>query len=161
MDLASKLEGFVLPLQTFFTPTEAFWQALRDLKLDQQGLRLVDCGTGSGLVPHLARERGFNMIGIDLVRREGTPYPVEIADACAFSWTPSHIVLVCRPCHSNQFAPTLFTKARMAGVRSFYVGLTHNVRRDTVDRPRLVAKDVGEEGESMYEIPRHSKGSFR
>ena len=131
----------------FFTPLEAFYEALEPYK----DLRIIDAGTGKGDLPEEAMQRGFNMVGIDLVERHGQSERVIFMEAESFPYDERTWLMMCRPDHSGWVYDTLEAAlSRGAGV--FYVGLESNFERDLDEYVDRVAKrwdNVGEEGEHM------------
>jgi hypothetical protein len=131
----------------FFTPQERFYEALEPYR----HLRIIDAGTGLGLLPDEAQARGFNMLGIDLAARQGQSENVLRFEAESFPYDASTWLMMCRPDHSGWAYGTLDI-ALVRGAGAFYVGLERNFERDLgeyVDRVVQRWDDVGEEGEHM------------
>lgn len=142
------LSQMVMPGHRFFKPTEAFYEALSEYK----HLNFVDAGTGSGQLPEEAMERGFRMVGIDLVERPGQSNNVVFMEAESFEYSKATWLLMCRPDHSGWVYDTL-EAALKRGAGAFYVSKLSNLIRDLEDyasRASRVWKDVGEDGEAMF-----------
>lgn len=143
--------------QTFFTPNEDFWKALREALPD--GVKLIDCGAGMGHVTAEARRRGFDMDAVDLCSREGMDPCVRIEDATRIQWGKYLWPLICRPCH-NGFAAVIARNALVVHARLLYVGLQKNVRRDLGATPTRLRSNIGEEGENLYLLKQNLFNSF-
>lgn len=131
----------------FFTPLEAFFEALEPYR----HLRIVDAGTGLGKLPDEANLRGFNMLGIDIVVREGQSDNVQYFDAERFRFNEQTWLMMCRPDHSGWVYDSL-ERALSLNAGAFYVGLESNFEKDLGDYLEQVSHrwdDVGEEGEHM------------
>lgn len=142
------LQGMMAPAHRFFTPTEAFFSALEPYR----DVMLVDAGTGLGQLPEEARERGFNMQGIDLLVRPNQSKTILFVDAESFPYSPERWLLMCRPDHSGWVYDTL-EAALNRGASAFYVGLEQNFLVDLDDYLGRYAKawpNVGKDGESMF-----------
>jgi hypothetical protein len=141
------VRGLTLPNLRFFTPIDAFYEALDPYR----HLHLIDAGTGLGRLPEEAAKRGFNMLGIDLVARDGQSPDVLRLDAEDFPYDERTWLMMCRPDHSGWVYHTL-EKALRLGAGAFYVGLEDNFERDLGEYVDEVSKrwdNVGEEGEHM------------
>jgi hypothetical protein len=142
------LGQMVAPSLRFFTPKDAFFEALEPYK----HLRIIDAGTGCGLVPVEARARGFNMVGIDLMPRDGQDEEVLRLEAESFPYDAKTWMMVCRPSHDGWAYNTLEAALRR-GASGFYVGLERNLEADLdgyLGRHAKVWRDVGEDGEHMF-----------
>lgn len=136
-----------LPNQRFFTPTEAFWQALGDVL--PAGVGLVDAGCGRGDLIGEAEGRGMTIHGIDICDREGQDPRVVRADAVSYPWSAARWLMMCRPDHSG-WAWDATRLARRRGAHVLYVGLPDNYRRDLGRMKNECLGRVGVEGENLY-----------
>lgn len=146
-ELAIARGSVVLPSQEFFRPTENFWLGLASII--PPGVKLIDCGTGMGHVPKAARERGVDIDGVDLLRREGQDPSTLLMDALDIHWSPRIWPLLCRPSH-GAMPHTVASSALRAGAGCLYAGLPKNLRRDLGKSARLLKRAAGEDGESLY-----------
>jgi len=141
------LSGRVLPSQTFFTPTKAFkkW-------IEAQTLKIVDCGSGQGLLPSLYPEK---IIGIDIMERDSYLGKVYVGmDATRFPFTNSHICLIARPDGSGWIYDCI-QNALEAGAMVVYVGVERNYERDLeCYEKKLLVNKAGKEGEQAWQILR-------
>lgn len=143
------VSNLVLPSQRFFTPTEEFWEMLSTVPEDVQ---IIDCGTGNGELVQEARDRGFNLRGIDLFYRDGRSPLVEFGDATTFKWSPQVWPMFCRPSHDGWVEETV-VRARNSGATSIYVGLKSNFFIDIGSfRAKRHPEQVGVEREYWYTI---------
>lgn len=131
----------------FFEPTEAFFKALAPFK----GKQFIDAGAGQGHVTAQARERGFKMLPVDIMPREGRVVEVLPLEAESQPYSEDLWLLICRPDHSGWAYETLRI-ALEAGASVFYAGLPRNFAVDLEDFQGLEAQRwdaVGEEEEVL------------
>jgi hypothetical protein len=132
----------------FFTPTELFFQALEPHK----AVRLVEAGAGTGATSKELVERGFDMLPLDIMPREGQWDAVLPLDAESVPYSPELWLLICRPDHSGWAYDTM-KLALNAGASVFYAGLERNFEidlRDYLGQEKWRYADAGEEGESLF-----------
>lgn len=131
----------------WFTPNDTFWELLEPFK----DKKIVDCGCGVGDTTREGIARGFDMVGIDLVKRAGQHALVLPVDACAYPFSKNVWPLVCRPDHSG-WAHDCLSNAMTRGATAMYVGKMENLDRDLDDLQEDVIhsyRDVGNEGEVL------------
>jgi hypothetical protein len=142
------LSGMVAPALQFFTPTPAFFKALKPYK----STSMVEAGAGLGKVTQEAQAKGFKMMAIDIMPREGQWENVLTVDAESMPYSSDLWLLMCRPDHSGWAYDTLeIALKRGAGV--FYAGLERNFEIDLGDYVGREAKrwdGIGEDGESLF-----------
>jgi hypothetical protein len=132
----------------WFTPEPTFFEMLERFK----ELDIVDCGTGLGLLPIEAREKGFKMIGIDLAQRDGRRECVLSLDALSYRFNRTCWPMICRPDHSG-WCEKVISNALKARAGAFYVGLSKNARDDLgrhYRRHKHLFRNVGKDNESMW-----------
>lgn len=137
----------------WFTPTELFWELIEPFK----DKKIVDCGCGVGDTTREGFALGFNMVGIDLVKRYGQHKEVLHVDACAFPFNKNVWPLVCRPDHSGWVYDCL-QRAMTRGATALYVGLWDNLDRDLDDLQEDVVEShrgVGIENEVLCILRRN------
>lgn len=136
------------PALQFFTPTPAFFEALEPYK----GKAFVEGGAGLGKVTQEANEKGFRMVAIDVMPRDGQWENVVIREAESMPYGPNMWLLVCRPDHSG-WAYDCLEIALKSGAGFFYAGLERNFDVDLGDYVGRETKRwdlVGQEGESLF-----------
>lgn len=148
-DLSTLLmyHNLVLPGGRFFEPQESFWEQLAQYK----DRRIFDCGTGCGSLPKEARERGFDMIGIDLLDRDGQDPDVVRLDARVMPFQPTDVVIVCRPDHSGWIVDLLERALHKTGM-FIYIGLDKNFDTDLWEYANefdTIIEEIGMDGEKM------------
>ncbi|MDO8414875.1 MAG: hypothetical protein Q7S87_01540 [Agitococcus sp.] len=144
----ASLGGFMGSALQFFTPTESFFQALAEYK----DKRIVDAGAGMGLVSIEAAARGFDMVAVDIMPREGQWERVLIMEAESMPYDANMWLLLCRPDHSGWAYDTL-EHALQQGAGVFYAGLARNFDIDLggyVGRESMRWENVGKEGETLF-----------
>jgi hypothetical protein len=132
----------------FFMPTAAFYTALEPYK----SIGLVDAGAGTGMVSKDLTERGFRMLAVDLMPREGQGEHVIQMEAESVPYGPNLWLLLCRPDHSGWVYDTM-QRALARGAGVFYAGLERNFSIDLDDyvgRETMRYANVGEEEESLF-----------
>lgn len=142
----------VMEALRWFTPTDQFWTHLEPYK----NQKFVDCGCGTGALVGEARQRGFNMVGIDMVRRKEQAPDVLPLDACAYRFSKDAWPLICRPDHSG-WVYECINNALIAGATAFYVSKWENLDRDLGDLQEDIIfslREVGIENEVLCIIRR-------
>lgn len=143
------LGQMVVPMMQprFFVPNERFFSALAEFK----GVKFIDAGTGTGELPDEACALGFNMQGIELVRRPNQSPNVEFREAESYPYSDTTWLLMCRPDHSGWVYDTVEAALRR-GASALYVSKGCNLTLDLdcyAGRASRVWKDVGRDGECM------------
>jgi hypothetical protein len=131
----------------FFVPNERFYTALAEFK----GVKFIDAGTGTGELPDEACALGFDMQGIELVRRPGQSPHVEFREAESYPYSDNTWLLMCRPNHSGWVYDTVEAALRR-GASALYVSKSSNLTLDLdcyAGRAARVWHDVGQDGECM------------
>jgi len=148
--LGSTIAGLMAPPSgrlaelRFFKPKPRFFAEMRSFL----NLQLYDVGAGVGHVASLLRADDHRVIAIDIAERDGQ-YGVVLANGASYPYEPDSVVLLARPCH-GVFPSLVVEHAKDRGVAwAVYVRHPRNRKAD-VGMFWLVARDVGEDGESMY-----------
>lgn len=155
----SAMGGVALPATRFFKPTRKLFMLLA--RLDRGGaLTFIDCGCGTGATTRELRAEGFDVKGIDLLRREGQGIDVSVCDAVLYPFSATVWPLICRPSHDG-WAREVLDQARIAGAHVLYAGLPKNLKYD-MGRVQYSKhwREVGSEGETLYLYAPHG-GSKR
>ena len=141
------MPNMTLPSGSFFEPNEKFWAAFEAYK----HLKLIDCGCGSGELLEAAIQRGFNMKGVDILRREKQSSKVMQADATLLPWSETQWPLICRPSHDG-WANDVADKALIHGAHVLWVGKPNNYEVDSLCeyKTRALARNVGSDKETLY-----------
>jgi hypothetical protein len=140
----------MLPEGRFFTPKPAFWDYLKTLR----GIRIIECGAGSGDLISEAEQHGLAITANDICRRPGQDPRVRSDDATALDWSPTLWPLICRPSHDG-WANEVADRAQTQGSYTLWVGLPRNFEKDLScygPKCKLFRDDVGEDGERLYII---------
>jgi hypothetical protein len=143
-----RMGSFLGSSLTFFQPTPAFYEALEPFKEKS----IVDAGAGMGHVSKEGCKRGFRMLPIDIMPREGQWDAVMPVDAESMHYSEGQWLLVCRPDHSGWAYDTM-EQALRAGAGVFYAGLERNFDCDLGDYLGRETKrwdNVGEDGETLF-----------
>lgn len=144
------LLGGLMPFDhNFFKPVPCFWRLLSAFNSPTK--LYVDCGAGTGALVKFSQDTPIRMIGIDLMRRPKLVAPVLICDATRFPFNENIVAVFCRPSHDG-WAYSAAIRARALGATVLYAGKPKNVRSDMPGRINLLARRVGMENESLYEI---------
>lgn len=141
---------------TWFTPTKVFWQRLAPHKHE---IQFVDAGCGVGNLTRAALKRGYKMLPVDLVPRDGQIETVLQRDAVRMGYGPMCWPMICRPDHSG-WVYDCVDAALYQRATAFYVSLPHNKDRDLDDYVEHIVEeipDVGVEGETMYVLKRNAE----
>lgn len=147
------LADMCMPAARFFTPRARFWNLLHELVKEHPNLVFLDCGTGMGDLPREAGERGLRMLGVDHVDREGQDQKVLRMDARFCRFGPLVWPLMCRPSHEG-WAYEVAKAGLAAGATVLYAGKPENVSRDIPSGYTSLGRNVGAEGESLYQLRR-------
>lgn len=147
-----------LPALDFFRPNENFTKWL-DSSIHLRYQPIFEIGAGQGLALKHMQDAGLNATGLDLFQRPDTHTLVQVASEeiihKVVTAAPSRMVMmICRPCHSG-FAQTYFKLQLKFHHRTFayYIGLRRNLELDLPDMSvELVAEDVGEDGECIWQV---------
>lgn len=132
-----------LPGSQFFFPTEKFRDWTRSLP---KNALILDCGCGSG---HLAKEFESNYIGIDVNEREDEVPMIVHMDAALFPFGPEHTVILARPNAGEWIDDTAYMA--LAGGARVFVATKKEYLIENWNHTE-VAKDVGEDGETLWEL---------
>ena len=136
----------------WFTPTQRFWDWLTEI--ERRGIKLVDCGTGTGHLLDAALEKGFTCLSaVDCLVYPNQSALVIKTDARDIVWSPTKWPLMCRPTHGG-WVKEVVRRAHHFGAHAHYIGLTKNYLTD-LDGTRNVREPgvFGLEGEVCYSIP--------
>ena len=142
-----------LPQQRFFKPAGNFWEVLQD---NTKGVRIMECGCGSGDTVVEGQALGIDIVGCDITRRTGVPRErVDHIPAHMVPFSKDLAALVCRPDHGGWVAD-LADLCKEKGANLIYVGLLKNIISDLEDHVpymNTLSNKVGEEGEIMVILP--------
>lgn len=144
----------VLPPGRFFTPRPVFWDILKAFVDGERGLgrtlTFMDCGAGSGDLIQEAAQREIQLVGCDVMRRDGQSSAVMNIDATSIRWNEQYWPIICRPDHSG-WAADVVSNAILQGARAIYISKPYNYHQDVGGLPiKRFARHVGEAGETMY-----------
>lgn len=143
-----------MPANRFFTPLPAFWQVMLELVIEKRtagiDLKFMDCGCGAGELISEASDRGIQLVGCDLLDRDGQSEQVLQLDATRIRWAHNYWPLICRPNHDG-WASEVISNAREQGACAIYVGLPRNYSQDVAGLGmKVLQRKVGREGETLY-----------
>ena len=151
-ELRRMMVGTPLGVVRFFEPTEDFVTYMRNFA---EGTPIFDVGAGAGHVTKKLADAGLKVAAIDMHEHAKAVTHVHMADGTDFPYTPNSVVMLCRPCH-GAFVEQVIEQATKCGVSVIlYVGLERNVEEDLGDsyrRFKVVATEVGKEGESIWRM---------
>lgn len=143
----------ILPDNTFFNPSDNFWDLLQSDWYHYR--RVIDAGCGVGEVSRGLRDRGRDYVAIDLHQRReqgGSDIDIRIMNICEWYCEYGDLLIVARPNHSGWATEALVTAVRDRA-EAIYVGLEKNI---SVDLDGLVIEklreDVGGDGESAWRV---------
>lgn len=154
-ELRNRTMGTItLPPGRFFTPKPVFWDILKAFVDGERSLgntlTFMDCGCGTGDLIKEAQAHDIVVAGCDVQKRDGQLAEVLALDATMLRWRFDYWPLICRPDHSG-WAEDVVANAITQGARAIYIGKPSNYHRDVGGLPiKRFARDVGEEGETMY-----------
>lgn len=142
-----------LPNQTFFEPADNFLEFFAQPQYRYR--RFFDMGAGSGEMTYWLRQKGLEVVPVDLLPRQGARVKITIGDATRWNeYEFGDVCLLARPCH-GEFASKTLLRALSGEATAFYIGLRKNLEQDLSDWGlyyREVLEDCGTDGENMYQV---------
>jgi len=157
-DTLAILQAGMMPDLDFFVPNENF-KAWLSTCVHLRYHPVLDIGAGSGLMTKTLQDEGFACTGLDIMRRPEPHTMIQVVQdetivQLVKDCTENTSIFIARPCHSG-FAERFFKLHLKFCNRLFayYIGLEKNVELDLPDMSyEIVARDVGESGEHVYQV---------
>jgi hypothetical protein len=118
-----------------------------------KGRLLYEIGAGAGHVARALADAGLRITALDLYHQDFEEFPIIIADATAYKYSPESVIMFCRPSHEGFVGKTIERALKCGVTEIVYVGLPANRRQDLGGynvRFRRVLSDVGRKRENVY-----------
>ncbi len=138
----------------YFHPTAMF---VKWMQVQFSSKLIYDVGSGMGHVAKSLAKAGMQVTALDLEPRHESVLPVIHGDCTEYPFERDSVLMICRPCHENEFIRKTILRALNCGVRAIvYIGLNRNVRGDLGGYYKRFTKrrikEIGHADERIWEL---------